>query len=70
MAAENTKPEREEAGEGPPSDAVPISLEFGTLTGKPKFSGKALSSWDSPTVLDAQEPAAGEDGPEMLGFVK
>ena len=35
-----------------------------------KFSGKTLSSWDFLTVLDAQEPAAGEDGPEMLGTVK
>lgn len=64
----------EEAGEGPHSDAVRCSSHQSGVWGvdreTDKFSGKTLSSWDSPTVLDAQEPAAGEDGPEMLGIVK
>lgn len=52
-------------------DAVPISLEFGTLTEKlVSFQGKLSVAGTLRLFLDAQEPAAGEDGPEMLGVVK
>lgn len=44
----------EEAGEGPPNDTVRYSSHQSGVSDfdreTDKFSGKALNSWDSPTV--------------------